>query len=49
MLIGCIKKSAAGGFGYDFTEPQAVFGKHFQCKNRRFKVFKVGYWKDFQQ
>ncbi len=23
--------------------------KHFQCQNRRFKVFKVGYWKDFQQ
>jgi hypothetical protein len=22
--------------------------KHFQCQNRRFRVFEAGYWKEFQ-
>ncbi len=30
-----------------FTESQAAFCKHFQCQNRHFRVFEVGYWKDF--
>jgi hypothetical protein len=35
-------------FRYDFTELQAASCKHFQCQNRRFRVFEVGYWKNFQ-
>jgi hypothetical protein len=33
---------------YYFTESQAASCKHFHCKNPRFRVFEVGYWKDFQ-
>jgi hypothetical protein len=33
---------------YDFTESQAAFCKHFQCENRRIRVFEAGYRKDFQ-
>jgi hypothetical protein len=37
-----------GGFQYGFTKSQAASCKHFQCKNRRFRVFEPGYWKDYQ-
>jgi hypothetical protein len=37
-----------GGFRYDFTESQAPSCKLFPCQNRRFRVFKAVYWKDFQ-
>ncbi len=40
--INC--SQAASGL---FTESQAAFCKHFQCQNRHFRVFEVGYWKDF--
>ncbi len=40
--------SVTGGFRYDFTESQAASCTHFQCQNRRFRVFEAGYWKDFQ-
>jgi hypothetical protein len=36
------------GFRYSFTESQAASCKHFQCQNRRFRVFESGYWKYFQ-
>jgi hypothetical protein len=31
------------GFRYDFTVSQAASCKHFQCKNRRFRVFEAIY------
>ncbi len=37
-----------GSFRYDFTKSQAASCKHFQCQNRRFRVFEAGNWKDFQ-
>jgi hypothetical protein len=37
-----------GGFRYDCTESQAASCIHFQCQNRRFRVFEAGYWKNFQ-
>jgi hypothetical protein len=33
-----------GGFRYDFTEAQAAFCEHFQCQNRRFRIFEAGYF-----
>ncbi len=31
------------GFRYDFTVSQAASCKHFQCQNRRFRVFEASY------
>jgi hypothetical protein len=36
------------GFRSDFSESQSASCKHFQCQNRRFRVFEAGYWRDFQ-
>jgi hypothetical protein len=42
----------AAGKMHNNTCPQAASVKHFQCKNRCFRVFEVGYrywyWKDVQ-
>jgi hypothetical protein len=37
-----------GGIREYLKVAQAASCKHFQCLNRRFRVFKAGYWKDFQ-
>ncbi len=37
-----------GRFQYDFTESKTDSCMHFQCQNRRFRVFEAGYWKNFQ-
>jgi hypothetical protein len=34
--------------GMILKESQAAFCKHFQCKNRRFRLFEAGNWKDFK-
>jgi hypothetical protein len=44
----CEHQLVTGGFRYYFKESQAASCKHFQCQNRRFRVFEAGYWKDFQ-
>jgi hypothetical protein len=31
-----------------FTESQAATCNHFQCQNRRFRIFEAGFWKEFQ-
>ncbi len=33
---------------FDFTESQAASCMHFQCVNRRLKVYEACFWKDFQ-
>jgi len=38
----------ASGLRDDFTKSQAASCKHFQCQNRRFRVFEAGYWNYFQ-
>jgi hypothetical protein len=50
LAAGKMRKNllVTGGFRYDFTESQAAYCKHFKCQNRRFRVFEVGYWKDFK-
>jgi hypothetical protein len=42
LAAGKMRKSYTGGFRYDFTEPQAVFCKHFHRQIRRFRVFEAG-------
>ncbi len=34
--------------GMNQQNPQEANWKHFQCENRRFRVFEAGYWKAFQ-
>jgi hypothetical protein len=33
---------------YRITSRKQVALKHFQCRNRCFRVFEAGYWQDFQ-
>jgi hypothetical protein len=35
-------------FYFTFTDSQEASCKHFQCQNRRLRVFEAGYWKDYQ-
>jgi hypothetical protein len=50
LAAGKMRKNylVKGSFWYGLTEPQAASCKHFQCQNRRFRVFTVGYWNDSQ-
>jgi hypothetical protein len=51
LAAGKMRKNelVTGGFRCDLQNHMRLPAcKHFQCKNRRFRVFEVGYWKDFQ-
>jgi hypothetical protein len=50
LAAGKMRKTLLVTFGFrdDFTESQPASCTHFQYRNRCFRVFEAGYWKDLQ-